>query len=142
MQFNSIIWIYFRNNNTNIYELWFIFKIIAFFRVYFRSFAHFKFIISAYILQLDNVMYNKTFTSIIIAFIKFSKNIKIKKKIKTSIKMTNKNANSENENDFNDNDYNFLFIDDILNVYWQRISWISLNKTTSCIINFSDLLKV
>ena len=36
--------------------------------------------------------------------------------------MTNKNANNENKNDFNDNDYDFSFIDNILNVYRQRIS--------------------
>ena len=115
-----------KKNNTNIYELWFFFKIIAFFRVYFNFFANFKFIIFIYILQFNNVMYNKTFISIIIAFIKFSKNIKIKIKIKILVKMINKNANNESENDFNDDDYNFSFIDNILNVYRQRISWIFL----------------
>ena len=39
-------------------------------------FINFKFIIFVCILQLDNVMYNKTFILIIIAFIKFSKNFK------------------------------------------------------------------
>ena len=132
----------FEKNNTIIYELWFFFKIIAFLRVYFNFSANFKFIIFVCILQLDNVMYDKTFTSIAAAFIKFSKNLKIKKKIKVSIKVTSKNTNSEDENDFNDDDYDFSFIDDILNVYRQQTSWISLIWTTSCIINFSDLLKV
>ena len=67
-------------------------------------------------------MYNKTFTSITTAFIKFNKNIEIKAKIKTLIKITSKNANCKNENNFNNNDYNFSFIDNILNVYRQRIS--------------------
>ena len=142
MQFNSIIWICFRDDSTNIYELWFIFKIIAFFRVYSRFSARFKFIISVYILQLDNVMYDRIFISITTAFIKFNKNIKIKKKIKASVKMTSKNANNKNKNDFNDDDYDFSFINNILNVYRQRISWIFLIWTISCIINFSDLLKV
>ena len=132
----------FEKNNMIIYELWFFFKIIAFLRIYFNSFANFKFIISACILQFDNIMYDKTFISIIIAFIKFSKNFKIRKKIKASIKMTNKNMNSEDEDDFNDDDYDFSFINDILNVYRQRISWISLIWTISCIINFFDFLKI
>ena len=72
-------------------------------------------------MQFDNVMYNKTFISIIIAFIKFNKNIKIKEKIKVSIKITSKNANNKDKNDFNDDDYNFLFIKNILNVYRQQI---------------------
>ena len=62
-------------------------------------------------------MYNKTFILIIIAFIKFSKNIKIKEKIKTLIKITGKNANNENKNDYTNDNYNFSFINDILNVY-------------------------
>ena len=132
----------FEKNNTIIYELWFFSKIIAFLRVYFNSFASFKFIIFACILQLDNVMYDRIFISITIASIKFSKNFKIKEKTKTSIKVTSKNTNSENENDFNDDDYDFLFIDGILNVYRQRISWISLIWTTSCIISFFDFLKI
>ena len=39
-------------------------------------------------------MYNKTFISMSIAFIKFNKNIKIKEKIKVLIKIINKNANN------------------------------------------------
>ena len=132
----------FEKDNTIIYELWFFFKIIAFLRVYFSSFANFKFIISACILQFDNVMYDKTFTSITTVLIKFSKNLKIREKIKASIKVTNKNTNSKDEDDFNDDDYNFSFIDGILNVYRQRISWISLIWTISCIIGFSDFLKI
>ena len=91
-------------------------------RVYFNFLTNFKFIIFVYILQFDNVMYNKNFISITIAFIKFNKNLKIKEKIKVLITITNKNANNENENNFNDDDYNFSFINDILNVYRQRIS--------------------
>ena len=68
-------------------------------------------------MQFDNVMYDKTFISIIIAHIKFNKSIKNKKKIKILIKMTSKNANNKNENNFNNNDYDFSFIDDILNIY-------------------------
>ena len=132
----------FERNSTIIYELWFFFRIIAFLRVYFNFSASFKFIIFVCILQLDNVMYDRTFISITIAFIKFSKNLKIKEKIKVSIKVTSKNTNSENENNFNDDDYDFLFINGILNVYRQRISWISLIWTISCIIGFFDFLKI
>ena len=142
VQFNSTIWIRFQNDNTIIYELWFFFKIIAFLRVYFNSFANFKFIIFACILQFDNIIYNRIFISITTAFIKFNKNLKIRKKIKTSIKVTNNDANNENKNDFNDDDYDFSFFDNILNVYQQWISWIFLIWTTLCIINFSDLLKI
>ena len=67
-------------------------------------------------------MYDRIFTSITTAFIKFNKNLKIKEKIKVSVKMTSNDANSENKNDFNDDNYDFLFFDDILNVYRQRIS--------------------
>ena len=109
----------FFNDNTIIYKLKFFFEIITFLRVYFNSFVHFKFIISVYILQFDNVIYNKIFILIMIALIKFSKNFKIKKKIKILIKVTSKNANNENEDNFNNNDYDFLFIDDILNIYRQ-----------------------
>ena len=66
----------FEKNNTIIYEFWFFSKIIAFLRVYFNFFTNFKFIIFVCILQFNNVMYNKIFTSIIIAFIKFNKNFK------------------------------------------------------------------
>ena len=142
VQFNFIIWICFRRNNTIIYKFWFFSKIIAFLRVYFNSFINFKFIIFVCILQFNNIIYDKTFILITIAFIKISKNLKIKKKIKVSIKVTSKNANSENKNDFNDDDYNFSFIDNILNVYRQRISWISLIWIILCIINFFDLLKI
>ena len=76
MQFNFTIWVCFRKNSTIIYELWFFFKIIAFLRVYFNFFINFKFIISACILQFNNVMYDKIFTSITTAFIKFNKNFK------------------------------------------------------------------
>ena len=76
VQFNFTIWICFRRNSTIIYKLWFFFKIIAFLRVYFNFSASFKFIISACILQLNNVMYNKILTSITIVFIKFNKNFK------------------------------------------------------------------
>ena len=54
----------------------FFFKIIAFLCVYFNFLINFKFIIFACILQFDNVIYDRTFTSITIAFIKFNKNFK------------------------------------------------------------------
>ena len=93
-----------------------------FLRVYFNFFTNFKFIIFVYILQFDNVIYDRTLISIIIALIKFNKNFKIRKKIEISIKVTNENVNNKNENNFNNDDYDFSFINDILNVYQQQIS--------------------
>ena len=82
----------------------------------------FLFIIHICILRLNNIIYNKTFISIIVACIKISKNIKSKENVKTSVKITNKNTTNENKNNFNDDDYNFSFINNILNVYRQRNS--------------------
>ena len=45
-------------------------------RVYFSFSVNFKFIIFVYILQLDNVIYDKILISITVAFIKFNKNFK------------------------------------------------------------------
>ena len=100
----------------------FIFENARFFSLLSILMQIFLFIIHVCIRRLNNVIYNRTFISIIITFIKISKNIKIKENVKASVKIISKNTNNENKNDFNNNNYNFSFIDNILNIYQQRNS--------------------
>ena len=76
MQFSSTVWVCFRGDSTIIYGLWFFSRTIAFLRVYSSPPAGFKFTIPACILQLGNVMYGRTLTSIAAAPIKSSKNFR------------------------------------------------------------------